>query len=331
MRVVHRTCLDKRTAYRINAILLLGCGWTLEEVATALLIDEKTLRSYVKRYKTGGVKQLLKDKQIGGLGYLSEQEKKCLVEHLRKNTYQSTQDIIRYVENEFGVVYTVSGITDLLHTIGFSYKKPKIVPGKANPQAQKAFLKDYEKLKQSKGKDDPIYFMDGTHPQHNTLAGYGWIERGKEKEFKSNSGRQRLNINGALNIETMDGATVLGDAVNAETTIELFEKLEKKSSIAKVIYVICDNARYYRSKKVASYLKNSRIRLVFLPPYSPNLNLIERYWKLFKKKVLYNRYYEKFDEFKSACLKFFRNPKRYKRELGTLLTENFHIMGEATI
>jgi transposase len=66
---------------------------------------------------------------------------------------------------------------------------------------------------------------------------------------------------------------------------------------------------------------------VFLPPYSPNLNLIERYWKFFKKKVLYNRYYEKFNEFKDACERFFRQPRRYLKELRSLLTENFGIIG----
>ncbi|MDQ7016269.1 MAG: transposase [Gammaproteobacteria bacterium] len=64
---------------------------------------------------------------------------------------------------------------------------------------------------------------------------------------------------------------------------------------------MCDNARYYRSEKVTEYLKNSRIELNFLPPYSPNLNLIERYCKYFKKTSLYNRYYETFSEFKFVC------------------------------
>ena len=70
---------------------------------------------------------------------------------------------------------------------------------------------------------------------------------------------------------------------------------------AKKITVILDNARYYRSKVVAEYLQNSRIELMFLPPYSPNLNLIERFWKFFKKQVLYNQYYGTFRQFKSAC------------------------------
>jgi transposase len=97
--------------------------------------------------------------------------------------------------------------------------------------------------------------------------------------------------------------------------------------VAEVIYTICDNARYYRSKKVKEYLRKSKIELVFLPPYSPNLNLIERLWKYFRKIVLYNKYYGTFDEFRKACKSFFRRIKRDKEDISSLLTENFQIIG----
>ncbi len=73
-------------------------------------------------------------------------------------------------------------------------------------------------------------------------------------------------------------------------------------------------------------MENSPIELMFLPPYSPNLNLIERYWKYFKKVVLYNRYYESFGEFKSACERFFENPAEHLSKLRSLLAEKFQII-----
>jgi transposase len=330
LRAAHRRCGDKRAAYRLNAVILLGSGWSVKEVSEALLIDEGTLRGYIKRYQKGGAERLLKDEYRGGLSYLSDPQKRELEAHLCAHTYPCTRDIIRYIEQCFGVRYSISGVTDLLHEMGFSYKKPKVVPGKADPEAQRAFLRGYEDIKENKGENDPVYFMDGTHPQHNTVSSYGWIKRGKEKEVKSNSGRQRLNINGAINIETMSSAVVMDDAVNADSTIELMKRLESRHPKAETIYIICDNARYYRSRKVNEYIQYSRIELVFLPPYAPNLNLIERYWKFFKKVVLYNRYYETFEEFKTACEDFYRNPRRYRKQLRSLLTENFPIIGEAT-
>ena len=105
--------------------------------------------------------------------------------------------------------------------------------------------------------------------------------------LKSITGRQRLNINGAINIVTMAAQILFDETINAITTVVLLEQIADAYPAAKKITVILDNARYYRSKVVAEYLRHSRIELVFLPPYSPNLNLIELFWKFLKKQVLY--------------------------------------------
>jgi len=169
--------------------------------------------------------------------------------------------------------------------------------------------------------------MDAVHPQHNPVLGYGWIKRGQDHEVKSNTGRRRLNINGAIDLERLEPVARFDDTIDADSTIALFQQLEQFYAVATWIYVICDNARYYRSKAVQEYIQDSRIKLAFLPPYAPNLNLIERLWKFFKKKILYNRYYESFDEFRNACEDFFSNPGRYQGDLRSLLTENFAITG----
>jgi transposase len=169
--------------------------------------------------------------------------------------------------------------------------------------------------------------MDAVHPQHNPVLGYGWIKRGEDYAVRSNTGRRRVNINGVIDVERLEPVVRFDDTINADSTIALFEQLEQFYAVATYIYVICDNARYYHSRAVQAYLENSRIKLVPLPPYAPNLNLIERLWKFFKKKVLYNRYYESFDTFRKACEEFFSNPQQYQTELRLLLTENFEITG----
>ena len=116
-----------------------------------------------------------------------------------------------------------------------------------------------------------------------------------------------------------------GNTINAQSTIALFKKIECANKKANKIYLIADNARYYRSKLVNKYLENSKIELMFLPAYSPNLNLIERLWKHFRKIVLYNKYYKSFDEFKVICKNFFKNIKKYKKELSALLIDNFQL------
>jgi transposase len=325
----HRKAKERRKADRIKAVILRSTGWTVSQVAEVLLMDEDTVRNYVARFRRGGLAELLNDNYKGGLAFLSEKELEELDAHLQERLYQTVQEIVAYVEQRFKVRYSVRGMTEVLHRLKFTYKKPAQVPGKANREAQEAFIERYEELKETKGENDPIYFVDGVHPQHNTMIAYGWIKRGEDKEIKTNSGRERLNINGALNIENMDIVTCFDPTINAQSTLGLLRKLEAKHPEAETIYVVCDNARYYRCILVNEYLKDSRVEILFLPSYSPNLNLIERLWKFFKKKVLYNRYYEKFAEFKAACETFFRYPRRYLKELRSLLTENFHLFGTA--
>ena len=76
-----------------------------------------------------------------------------------------------------------------------------------------------------------------------------------------------------------------------------------------------------------NFLESSKIELVFLPPYSPNLNLIERFWKFFKKQILYDTYYDTFSKFRQACERFFQNSNAYAHQLRSLLTDNFQIIG----
>ena len=258
---------------------------------------------------------------------LSDDDLALLDVHVQTHLYLTSKEVAAWVQEQFGVVYTASGMTAVLHRLGFVYKKPKLVPGKANADAQEAFLAEYEKLKQDKGENDVICFMDAFHPQHNPVLGHGWIKRGKDHKVKSNTGRRRVNINGAIDLERLEPVVRFDDTIDADSTIALFQQLEQVYAVATWIYVICDNAGYYRSKAVQEYLTDSRIKLVFLPPYAPNLNLIERLWKFFKKKTLYNRYYESFDEFRKACRDFFSNPGLYRGDLRSLLTENFEITG----
>lgn len=304
----------------------MGLGFSVKDVVEILMLDEETLRNYVKRYQSGGIKALIADHYQGSVSKLSTIQLNELETHLEQNTYLTVEAIIARVHEEYDVSYTLSGMTYLLHRLKFTYKKSKLVPAKADKKKQEQFLTQLEDLKASKGKNDPILYMDGVHPQHNTMLAYGWIKKGQDNIVKSNTGRQRVNINGALDSETHAVITREDESINALSTIELLKKVEVAYPLAIIIYVICDNARYYRSKLVGQFLETSKIQLIFLPSYSPNLNLIERLWKFMKKKVLYNKYYEKFDTFKEITLGFFDNIQQYKPELDSLLTNNFQLL-----
>ncbi len=316
-----------KIAYRINAILLLNRGWSYQQVADALFLDDQTIRRYENSYQQKGLDALKHSHYKGGLGYLTKAQEQELSEHLDTHFYRKAKEIVAYIEKTYLVSYSEKGITHLLERLGFVYKKPKRVPGKADPEKQGEFLREtYQDIKAIKGKHDRIYFADGVHPKHNPVAPYGWIRKGKIKEMPTNTGRDRLNINAAIDVTDFDFIFRQDDRVNACSTIALFKQIEEANPKAEFIFVIADNARYYKNKEVGEYLENSKIVLVFLPPYAPNLNLIERLWRFLRENVLC-RYYERFKDFREACFQFLNNLSDYKEQLKSLLTENFQITG----
>ena len=283
LKAAHRSEKDKKAAYKINSVILLGTGWTLLDVKSALLIDDETLRSYVSKYKENGISGLIKTNYTGRICNLSDDELKILIHELDSNIHLNTQSVIKFVSSRFNKKYTMSGMRDLLHRIGYEYKKPKLVPGNPDIDAQEEFIEYYNKFMENKPQNSEVLFVDAVHPEHNTMAAYGWIKRGKKKELRTNSGRQRINLHGAINAETHEVTVIESSTVNKDSTIELLETIRQKYFLSSNIYIILDNASYHYSKEVKEYLKGKNIKLVFLPPYSPNLNLIERLWRFFKK------------------------------------------------
>jgi len=316
---------DVRFIDRIRTILLLDQGESYEEIAKFLFIDKRTAERYKRAYQEEGLGSLVSMKYRGGLSYLSPKEQDSLKAHLSQNLYRTVEEIREYIFKIYDVWYSYRGLGQLLERLGFVYKKPTLIPGKANKVEQEVFIDKLEALKNS---EEPLYFADGVHPQHNTHVVHGWILRGEEFELKSNTKRFRVNINGAINAEDPEGIVIdSASTVNAQSTIRLLKKIERKHPEQANINVVVDNARYYRCKLVKEYLLSSRITLIFLPPYSPNLNLIERLWRVLNRMVLYNVYYDKFDDFKEAILGFFRNRKKYKKEISKILNFKFQVIG----
>ncbi len=325
LKTLHKKA-DKKQRDKIKAILLLDKGYEYGEIAEILLIDYTTVWRWYETYISGGTNELLKDYYLGGTCKLTEVQLTQLVEHLECTMYLTAKEICAFVKKTFRIKYTPKGMTGLLHQLGFTYKKPKHIPGKADIEAQKAFIKNYRKIQKKKAPEDRIYFMDGVHPMHNSQPAFGWIRKGHDMVLKANTGRQRINLNGAYNLEDHSVVIQESNMINAQSTVSLLQEMLQKQPLGKV-YVILDNARYYRSKLVHEFVeKNKRIRLLFLPSYSPNLNIIERLWKFFKKKMLYNTYYEEFAVFRKYCLNFFKNIGKFRNELQTLMTDNFQLI-----
>lgn len=302
LRAQHKKERDKRICDRIKAVLLYDKGWSFSQIAEALLLSEDAVRHHFNEYKAW---KKLKPEGGGSVEKLSAEQSEHLREHLTCHTYLYVKDIIAHVQSTFGISYSVAGMRNWLQRHDFSYKKPSIVPGKANEQAQKAWLAEYEKLKLNLPESETICFMDGVHPTHNVQPAYGWIKKGERKEIRANSGRSRLNLSGVIDVLIHKVIIQEDKTLNAESIIRFLQKIEDAYPTKTKIHLFCDNAPYYRNKAVTKHLEESKIQLHFLPPYSPNLNPIERLWKWMKERIVYNTYYEHFEDFKLAILGFF--------------------------
>jgi len=324
LKKFHKTLKQKHEADRIKAVVLLGSGWTPSQVAEVLLLSEGSVRTYFKDFQQYGKEELIRRDYAGRESFLTAEQEQELSEHLDTNLYHRSQDIQRYIVKKYKVSYSRSGLNELLHRLDFTYHKPKPVPGKVDSHLQQLFLRRYRRIRKTMGATDVILFADAVHPTYNTVASYGWIKKGQEKMLATNSGRQRVNINGVVNIDSLQMTADFSDSINGGSTVRLLEKIDRLYPLANRIHIVLDNAGYYHSHEVRDWLaRHKRIKLHYLPPYSPNLNLIERVWKFFNEKVRNNRYYETFLDFENACRNFFRKRTMWTKELRSRLTENF--------
>jgi transposase len=318
----HRREREGRVRDRIKAVLLIDEGYSYREVAKILLLDDETIRRYVEDYKR---EQKLHPEHEGSKSALDAEETEELLSHLEENTYLYVKDICHHVKEKYHVIYSISGMTKWLQAHAFRYKKPHQVPAKANKDEQAVHIKKYEKLKKEAGEKEPIYFMDGVHPQHQTRLAYGWIRKGKRKEIAMTAKQYRVNYIGGINLQGHQLIYRECKKIDAEQIKLFFKQIRASHKSGEKIHVILDNAGYHHSKDIIGYVEGLNIRLHYLPPYSPNLNPIERLWKIMHEKVTYNQYYEKFSDFSEAIRDFFKTIGRKKTILRSRITDNFQV------
>ena len=212
--------------------------------------------------------------------------------------------------------------------IGMNCRKIGYIPGKS---ANDDKIEEQEKfrteileplLEEAKQGKREVYFLDAAHFVYRAYLGFLWCFQ--RIFIPSPSGRKRFNVLGAIHVQTHEIIMVTNETyINSETICQMLDKLANlNQSIKKT--VILDNASYQKCYKVRDYAFNLGIELVYLPSYSPHLNLIERLWKFVRNQCLYSKYYETFDDLKIAinnCLNTANTLK--KDQLATLLTWNF--------
>ena len=178
-----------------------------------------------------------------------------------------------------------------------------------------------------------LYFVDASH---FVLASFvGWLWCFVRMHVRAASGRQRYNVLGALNAVTHEVVTEINTTyINALSVCALLRKIAGRVGTASAapVTLVMDNARYQRCVLVQNLARELGIELLFLPSYSPNLNLIERLWKFMKKEVLNSRHHQDFKKFQAAidgCLA--EMPTKHQEKLATLFTHNFQTWNNVSL
>lgn len=319
----HKKSRDKRECDRIKAVLLYDEGWSAEMIAQALRIHETSILRHIHDF----IKNEKLTPQSGGSdGYLDEAQTKKLIEHLCDVTYLHTHQIVAHIKKTFDIDYTVSGLNKWLHQHQFSYKQPKGVPHKFDVEKQAAFIQHYEALKEASREDEPLLFMDAVHPTQATKITAGWIRKGVDKLIETTGSRTRLNIVGAIRLGHLNEAVIehYEKTVNGESIMDFFTKVRKCYQHSRAIHLVLDGAGYHRSQEVKDKAKKLNITLHYLPPYSPNLNPIERLWKVMNKHAKNSQYFATTKEFRERITQFFTTTlPDIADSLGSTINDNF--------
>lgn len=367
----HKTERDSRICDRIKAVLLASEGWTQKQIAQALRIHETTVWGHVNDYV---LQEKLKPSSGGSSSKLNEQQTIEILSHLEQNTYPSTKEIIQYVQDTYGVSYTQQGMHDWLIKHKFSYKKPKGVPAKFNKLRQEAFIREYEELKANLDPGEVVLFIDSVHPTQATKITSGWIRKGVEKMIATVASRSRINLTGAIDLNTMSIITREYETINGSATVDFLKAIEAAHPASTKIHIIADGGGAHTSNEVGLFLseanavnrlfldetygiqlpgnsvklpkkmkvqlksivekeaqlfkdhsildvdkltarelldtlkappRHPKLVMHILPPYSPNLNPIERAWKVMNEHVRNNKVFDSFTEFKAKIRTFF--------------------------
>lgn len=331
LRQLQRNMAGTPDYVKVTCILMFSNGRSPKTISEDLGISPATIYRYIGQYQDGGSEELLGDSYKGYWGRLDSTQIAALRKELKEHVYTDARQVAEWILRTFGVKYTQQGTVDLLNRIGFTYKKTTEVPCEADASAQTKFMEELSKTLSEMDDKAVVYYADGVHPTHNSRSTYAWIEKGEVLEQPTVSGRDRVNINGLLN--AYDVTDVIAHdckSVNAQSTRELYEAALDRHPEASCIYIISDNARYYHNKELKEWAEGTKIKQIFLPPYSPNLNLIERLWKFLRKKVINTGFYRSKAEFQRAIKQFFANIGDFREELESLLTLNFRLVNSQT-
>jgi transposase len=257
---------------------------------------------------------------------LLEAHSKLILSHLDTHPVQSINEAVAVIEELTGIKRSPTQVRQFLLRHGYKWRKMGQIPGKANVEKQNEWLENTLEpyIEQARKGLCHLLFCDAAH---FVLSAFLCMVWSRVRLFlRTSAGRNRINVLGAVHAITKQVTTHINTTyVNSQTIADFMIQL-KRQYVDLPIVLVMDNAKYQHCQFVLEMAKSMNIKLLFLPPYSPNLNIIERLWKFTKRKILYAKYYDTPAKFHKAITDFFIElNQKYQKDLETLLTLKFQL------
>ncbi len=301
---------------------------SIETVASTFGCSARTIDNWFRTFKNKGIEYLNEYHYKPKKSYLKDLQINQVEIFVTFENPKNVKVVVEYIKQKFDIDYSEEAVRLLLKKRGLCFIRQKTVPGSTpSVQTQKDFISQYEMLKNEP--DSKVLFGDAMHFNHQTVPGYCWGNPAYQPLLETNSGRKRLNILGAYDPDMYSVTHLTGEEnCNADRVIDLLDIVKTKYfPCCSNISLIVDNARYFHARKVTDWLSdNPSIKLVFLPPYAPNLNLIERFWGFMKSELVAGKYYKEYKTFRANVFRFLNNVGGHIDKLKTLMTEKFQIV-----
>lgn len=317
--------LSERFGRRLMAIRMHSLDVPNSKIAGILRISDDTVTNYLKLYRDEGLAGLVENRYHRPVSSVEPFLDEITASFAAASVATASEGGAR-IEELTGIKLSDSQVGRIMRRMGMRYQKSAAVPGKCDPQMQFNFLNDelLPRLEKARKGECRVFFVDAAHFVMGAFLGMIWAF--SRVFVRTGSGRQRYSVLGAVETRDHDFISVrTTGSVNAETICELISKIDL-SYPGEEITLVMDNARYQRNQKVTEIAESFGIDLLYLPAYSPNLNLIERVWRLVKSKCLRNRYHETFTYFVGAIDEFLNSLNGENRHLlKSLVTENFQM------
>jgi transposase len=275
-------------------------GATLQEAAQFSGVSVKSARKYMRILESGGAVPLLSI-AAGGKNCKLNSVQTEIGTALDNGYYRTLRQISFMLLEKLGVKISLSRLAKYIKRLGYKKLQCSSLPVKANPAEQREFFfGQLHPLMQLAQKETiKLYFMDASHFVFGTCRP-GAVYTKIRRAIRTFSGRMRYNVLGALNFASKEVVTVVNETyITATEVVQMMEKLVAGSA-GKLVYLVLDNARYQHCNLVMDKAEELGIYLVFLPTYSPNLNLIERLWRRVKAEALNTGDSKDFAAFKNS-------------------------------